>query len=208
VAQPASTAGTVGNLISAVALASGGAKNTAAFLDLSNIIEGAVTCEMITGGTTVTKATVFSFFRVYAPNTGNAGSAPIHFTSGASAAATSIAVSSKTGISVGQTIMLNQASGNAGELVTVSAIAGTGPYTLTVSALQNAYSTNDYVYLVAQTASFSASPSSSTGTWVANDDYSTTLSIPTGWWGVQALNTDTAQGVTVNVTYDEIVKYQ
>ena len=201
-AAPVYSAGTPGNLVNGVSVAHG--TTIAAFLDLSTSIEGQLTCETIVGASPPTNLTAFSIYKAYAAGS----SAPITFGAAAAAGATSLSVSSKTGLSVGQNLCLQQAGGDRlGELAKISAISGSAaPYTLTIPSpgLVNSYSTNDFVYLLAQMASFTVSPSSSSGAYVANTDYSTELFLGPGQWIVAAQNSDTTYSVTVNVTYDRI----
>ncbi len=68
----------------------------------------------------------------------------------------------------------------------------------------NSYSSSDNVYLMAQTASFVVSPASSTGTYGVNSDYSAELFLGPGQWIIAALNGDSANNVTANVTVDKI----
>jgi hypothetical protein len=196
-AAPTYSAGTVGNVLGGVTLAAGGTKNAAALVDLSTALGGALHCQMTTGATPPTAATTFRCFRVYAAT----AAAPNTTLSGAAAAgATSIAVGSAAGIAKGQAIAIVTAAGLVGEIVTVSSIAGT---TLTLSAATiNAYSAGDLVFLIEQAASGgTVAPGVS---WTANTTYSTSIYPPPAWlWIVQAVNTDTAQAVTVSVTLDK-----
>src|SRR5579885_1110256 len=153
---PVYSAGTYGNVINSVTAAAG--KTIAAFLDLSTAIEGQVNCEVVTGGTAPTAGTAFSAYRAYAAG----GSPPITLSAAALAGATSISVSSATGLHVGQNIALQQAGGSKlGEIVSISAVSGT---TVTISATINSYGTGDAVYLMSQTAVTGATPSSPAGT--------------------------------------------
>lgn len=199
--SPVYSAGTPGNLLSGVSLAT--TKNAAAFLDLSTCIEGQVTCELITA-TQPTAATTFSAFKAYAAG----ASAPITLTATAAAGATSLSVSGATGLYQGQTIALVTTATKVGELVTITSISGT---TLTVPAIAAAagtYAIGASVYLMAQTASFVASPAiPSTGLWAANSDYSAELFLGPAQWIVSASNTAT-QTVTVNATVDKITAIQ
>ncbi len=128
-AAPVYSAGTPGNLINGVTVTHGAAA-IAAFLDLSTSIEGQLTCEVITGSNAPTSISTVSAYKAYAAG----ASAPITFSAPATAGATSLSVSSKTGLSVGQTVCLQQASGSKlGELSKITAISGSSsPYTLTV----------------------------------------------------------------------------
>jgi hypothetical protein len=157
---------------------------------------------MATGATAPTAPTTFRCFRVYAAT----ATTPNATLSGAvSAGATSISVSSAAGISKGQQIAIVTAAGLVGEIVTVSAVSGT---TLTLSAgTINGYSSGDLVLLVEQAASGgTVSPGSS---WTANAVYSTSIYPPSAWlWVLQAVNTDTAQAVTVSATLDKNPSFQ
>ncbi len=203
--QPVYVAGTPGNLIALAQLAAG--KQIAAFLDASTIFEAQVTVELITGSSPPVASTAFNFYKAYA----DGSSSPITFTASAQVAATSLSVSGRAGLSVGQTVLLQQATvGKLGETARITAISGTSsPYTLTVSTgLTYSYAPSDNIYLMANTAVFSASPASSTGTWTANMDYAAYLPISTGQWVIQAINGDSTQIVTVNATYDQFQKIQ
>jgi hypothetical protein len=196
--SPVYFAGTPGNLINGLTVAHG--TTVAAFLDLSTSIEGQVSCEMTTGGSALSGGTTFSAYKVY----GNA--TPITLSSAASSGATSLSVSSATGIHVGQKVLLQQSSGGKlGEIATVSAVNST---TLTVSATANGYSVGDGVYLIEQTATYSTVPSSSSGSWLPSTDYSLPLFLGTGQWCITAGNGDTTNSVTVTVSVDKITAYQ
>ncbi len=82
--------------------------------------------------------------------------------------------------------------------MTVTNVSGT---TLTVLPTINAYSTNDLVFLIEQTASGGAvAPGSS---WAANTEYSTTIYPPSAWlWIIAAKNGDSTNSVTVTVNLD------
>jgi hypothetical protein len=201
-AAPTYSAGTPGNVINGVSLAAGGSKNSAALVDLSTVLGGALHCQMTTGSTAPTAATTFRCFRAYAST---AASPSTTLSAGASAGATSLSVNSASGINKGQQIAIITAAGLVGEIVTVSSISGT---TLTLSAgMINNYSTNDLVFLIEQTASGgTVAPGSS---WAANTTYSTTIYPPSAWlWIVQAINADTAQAVVVSVTLDKNPTFQ
>jgi hypothetical protein len=205
---PVYSAGTPGNVINGVSVAKGA--NVAAFLDLSTVIEGQVNCEVVTG-TVPTAGTVFSAYKAYAAG----AAAPITLSSAVAAGATSLSVASMIGLSVGQNIALWHGSApTVGEIVTVTAITGTGPYTLTITGNGTgggsiySYSSGDGVYLIGQTAAFSVMPSGPTGTWAANKDYSAPMFLGTGQWIIAANNTDAAQTVMVNATCDRITSVQ
>jgi hypothetical protein len=200
--SPVYSAGAPGNLINGVSVAKG--STIAAFLDLSNIFEGQVTCEMTTGGTAPTAGTTFSVYKVYGNSSANT------ISSASAAGATSITVSGSAGLHVGQKVALQQASGSKlGELVTISgAITGSGPYTMPVTALVNSYSSGDAVYLVGQTATAVVTPSSPSGTWAASTDYSGAMFLGTGQWAIAGNNGDGTQTVTVTVSVDKITAYQ
>jgi hypothetical protein len=196
---PVYSAGTVGNVINGVSVPHGA--TISAFLDLSSAIEGQLNCEVVTGVSAPTVGTTFSAYRAYAAG----GSPPITLSSGISAGATSISVSSATGLHVGQNVALQQVGGSKlGELVSVSAISGTS---VTISATINAYSTSDAVYLIGQTPVTGITPSSSTGTWAASKDYSAPLYLGTGQYIIAANNADSAQSVTVSATMDKVTSY-
>jgi hypothetical protein len=205
-ASPVYSAGTPGNLINGVTVTFGKAA-IAAFLDLSTSVEGQVTCEVVTGSSAPSIVTVFSVYKAYAAGS----SPPATLTASATTGTTSLSVSSKTGLSVGQTICLQQhVSGNLGEIAKVTGITGSSsPYTITMATgILNTYFTGDYIYLMAQSASFVSSPSSSTGTYASGSDYSSEIFLGPAQWIVSALNSDTAYNVTANVTYDRITSFQ
>jgi hypothetical protein len=200
---PVYSAGTVGNVINGVSVAHGA--TVSAFLDLSAAIEGQVNCEVTTGAGAPTAGTTFSAYRAYA-----AGALPpITLSAGAAAGATSISVTSSTGLHQGQSIALQQLGGSKlGEVVSITgAITGTGPYTVPVSATINAYLNSDAVYLIGQSAVFSVTPSSTAGTWAANKDYSSPMYLGTGQYVIAANNTDASQSVTVSATVDKVTSY-
>ena len=201
-AAPTYSAGTPGNVISGVSLAAGGTKNTAALVDLTAVLGGALHCQMTTGATAPTAATTFRCYRVYAAT---APSPNTTLSAGVSAGTGSLSVNSAGGINRGQQIAVVTASGLVGEIVTVSSISGT-TLTLTASTI-NSYSTNDLVFLVEQTASGgTVAPGSS---WAPNTTYSTTIYPPSAWlWIVQATNADTSQAVVVSVTLDKNPTFQ
>lgn len=167
-----------------------------------------LTVELITGSIAPTAGTTFNAFKAYA----DGSSAPITFTSSAAVGAVSLSISSKSGLSPGQSLCLQQASGatKVGEVVTVSAISGSSaPYTLTTaSGIANNYSTGDNLYFMANVPTFSTMPSSTAGTWAASSDYATYLPLPTGQWVIQARNTDSTTTVIVNATSDQFQKIQ
>jgi len=191
-AAPTYSAGSYGGVINAVSVAHGA--NTAALVDLSTKLGGALLCKILTGGTAITAAVTFSCYRVTAAT----ASGYTTLASGASAGATSLSVNSATGISKNCIIAVVAASGLVGELVTVSNVSGT---TLTVTATINAYLTSDLVFLIEQTASGgTVAPGTS---WAINTEYSTTIYPPAAWlWIIAAKNTDGAQAATVTVNLD------
>src|SRR5690349_14433453 len=112
---PVYSAGTVGNVINNVSVAHGA--TVSAFLDLSAAIEGQVNCEVATGATAPTAGTTFSAYRAYAAG----GSPPITLSASVTLGATSISVSSSTGLHQGQNIALQQVSGSKlGEVVSIT----------------------------------------------------------------------------------------
>jgi len=157
---PTYSAGTA--VLSAVNLTHG--QNSAALIDLSNVIQGMVWCQMETGASNApTTGTTFSLRRV-----------------------------------IGAT-----ASGNTTLSSVVSAISGT---TLTISALENAYSSGALVFIIEDTASGGVvTPGTS---WTTNASYSTTLYPPIGVWALQALNGDATYAVTVTVLTDTVPTIQ
>lgn len=202
-AAPVYSAGTPGNLINDVSVIHG--TTAAAFLDLSSSIEGQLTCETIVGASAPSIITTFSAYKAYAAGS----SAPVTFNASASAGATSLSVNSKTGLSVGQNICLQQAnSPKSGEMTKITAISGSSsPYTLNVTSIINSYSTGDNVYLMAQTASFVAAPSNSSGAYATNSDWSSEFFLGTGQWVIAAFNGDATYNVIANVTVDKITSF-
>lgn len=200
--SPVYSAGSPGNLINGVTVAKGA--TVAAFLDLSSVFEGQVTCEMTTGGTAPTAGTTFSACKVYGNSAANT------ITGAVAAGATSLSISGSAGLHNGQRIVLQQAAGSKfGEVVTVNgAITGTGPYVVPITAAVNSYSSGDAVYLIGQSATAAVAPSNPSGTWVANTDYSATIFLGTGQWALTANNTDGTQSVTVTASVDRITAYQ
>jgi hypothetical protein len=201
-AAPTYSAGTPGNVINGIGLASGGTKNSAALVDLSTVLGGALHCQMTTGSTAPTAATTFRCFRAYASTV---ASPSMTLSAAASSGSTTLSVNSASGINRGQQIAIVTAAGLVGEIATVSSISG-ATLTLAVGTI-NAYSTNDLVFLIEQTASGgTVAPGSS---WAANTTYSTTIYPPSAWlWIVQAVNADTAQAVTASVTLDKNPAFQ
>ena len=193
---PVYSAGSPGGLINGVSVAHGA--TIAAYLDLSNIWEGQVTCEVATGGTPPTVGTTFSAYKVY----GNSSA----ITVSSNANSTTLVVSSATGMRAGQKIAVQQASGShSGELATITNVSGT---TLTVATLANTYSSGDAVYLIAQSTTNVVTPASSSSTWAASTDYSAPMVLGTGQYVVAASNGDSSQSVTVSASVDKITQYQ
>lgn len=189
-AAPTFSAATYGNVMASVSLPA--AKTAAAFLDLSTVIEGRITCETATGGSAPTALTSFGAYEVNFTTT---------LASGASIGATSLSVTSATGLHVGQKIALQQVGGSQlGETITISAISGT---TLTVGAITNSYSTSDNVYLITETASFIASPANSSGAYGTNGHYSATIFLGPAQWMIVASNGDGTVTVTVVVSVNK-----
>jgi hypothetical protein len=191
-AAPTYSAGTLGNVINAISVAS--LKNSAALVDVSTKFGSALLCKILTGTNAITNPVTFSMYRI----TGATASGSASVASNANSGNTSLVVNSATGIGKNTVIGVVANSNSVGELVTVSNTNGT---TLTVSALINAYSTNDLVFLIEQTPSGGVvSPGAS---WAANTEYSTTIYPPPAFlWIVGAKNTDAAQAATVTVTMD------
>ena len=69
------------------------------------------------------------------------------------------------------------------------------------------YLTGDAVYLIAQTSTYLVAPSTASGTWAANADYSLPMFLGTGQWAFAAGNGDASYAVTVNVSVDRITGY-
>jgi hypothetical protein len=206
-ASPVYSTGTPGNLISAVTVTHGVTNAVAAFLDLSTDVEGQVTVEVITPSPSPTAIATFSAYKAYAAG----GSAPITLTANAVSGQTSVSLSSKSGLSVGQKVCLQQASGSKlGEIVTVSSVTGSSsPYTLTTTVnLVNSYSTGDGLYYMSQTAVYATQPSSSTGTYGASSEYSAEMLLGPGQYVIGVVNGDASYNFTTNVTVDKITAIQ
>jgi hypothetical protein len=196
--MPAPTYSAGSPLLSAVSLAAG--KNAAALIDLSTVIQGNVFVQMQTGASNAPSVGTSFYLRrvIGAKATGNTTLSP-----GPSSGATSISVVSANGITKGRMIALIAASTGIGEIVTVSAISGT---TLTVSALENSYSTSDLVFLVEDTASGgTVVPGTS---WTTNTSYDTTMYPPIGVWILHAVNGDASYAVTVTNITDTVPTIQ
>ncbi len=191
-AAPTYSAGSYGGVINAVSVAHGA--NSAALVDLSTKLGGALLCKILTAASAITTATTFSAYRI----SGATASGNTTLSAGASGGATSLSVNSATGIGKNTVIAVVTASGLVGELVTVTNVSGS---TLTVNATINAYSTNDLVFLIEQTPSGgSVAPGLS---WAANTEYSTTIYPPAAFlWILAAKNGDGSNSVTVTVTLD------
>lgn len=205
---PVYSAGTVGNVINSVSTANGVTR--AAYLDLSTAIEGQVNCEIVTGASAPTAGTAFSAYRAYAAG----GSPPITLTGAVTAgqASTTLAVSSTAGLHQGQKIALVQVGGSKlGEIVTISGAVSGSPVSITGaganSGTVNSYSSSDAVYLMGQTPVTGVTPSSVTGTWAANSDYSAPMYLGTGQYILAANNADSTQSVTVTATVDKVTSY-
>jgi hypothetical protein len=208
---PVYSAGTYGNVFNAVSVAHG--NTIAAFLDLSTSIEGQVNCEVVTGASPPTAGTTFSAYRAYGSATGTSTPVAPFTIAAASTGATSLTLTAVAsgaggGLHAGQKIALQQASGSKlGEVATISAVSGSGPYTVTVAATLNAYSNNDYAYLMGQTSVASVTPASAAGTWAASTDYSAPLYLGTGTYILAAANNDTANSVTASATMDKVTSF-
>jgi len=190
-ATPTYSAGTYGGVINAVSVAHGA--NSAALVDLSTKLGGALLCKILTASSAITAATTFSLYRVTAAT----ASGNTTLSGNASAGATSLGLNSATGISKNCIIAVVTASGVVGEIVTVTNVSGT---TLTVSATINAYSTNDLVFVIEQMPTATVAPGSS---WVANTEYSQSIYPPAAFlWIIAAKNTDTTNAVTVTINLD------
>ena len=193
---PIYSAGSAGGLIGGVSVAHGA--TIAAYLDLSGVWEGQVTCEVATGATPPTAGTTFSAYKVY----GNSSA----ITVSTNPNSTTLNVSSASGMRVGQKVAVQQAGGSqSGELATITGISGT---TLTVATLANTYFSGDHVYLINQSTTNVVTPSGSASTWAASTDYSAPMVLGTGQYVVAANNADTAQAVTVSASVDKIASYQ
>ncbi len=185
-AAPSMTLGSPGNLLAQVAL--GASKNMGVYLDVTTIFEAEPHCKLFTGATapSATAGVKWEAYHVYGSTTLNGAIA---------AGVTSVVVTSATGVQVGQRIAIGGAAGT-GEVVTVSAVAGT---TLTVSATQYAHGASDPVYLIEQTATASMQPGPATGsTYAANTCYSKTLYLQTTRYFLLATNLDATSATSMS----------
>jgi hypothetical protein len=190
---PTYTPGSLGNGINAVSLAHG--TSIACLIDATLVLGVAANCQILTGASAITAAVTFSMYR--AP--GQTKAAPqTTLSAGPSSGATSISVTSATGIGKNCLIAIIPAAGGVGEIVTVSNVSGT---TLTVGALTNSYSSSDLVFLLEQTPTGGASSPGSS--WAANTEYGSSLYPPASWlWICGVKNTDTSNAATISITYD------
>lgn len=193
-AAPTYSAGTIGNVLaSGTSLAHGA--NIAVLIDLSTKVGGAIGISMSTGGTPPTAATTFALHRVQ----GATAAGNTTLSAAVTGPASTIDVVSGTGIIAGQSLALISATTGIGEVVTTSSISGT-TVTLTGNT-ENSYASGDKVFLIEQTASGGSSAPGSG--WVLNNTYGTTLYPPAAWvWILHAINTDTAEAVSVCATLD------
>jgi hypothetical protein len=202
-AAPVLQAGTPGNLINGVTVTHG---NTIAALlgaAINSDVEFQVTCEVVTGATAPSVITTFGIYLI----NGNATPQTLSASSGASSVVlAAAAVGVHNGVT--QKIALVQASGSKlGEIATVSAVS-TSVVTFS-GALINSYSSGDGFYLIPQVPTFVSSPSSSTGTYAASNDYSgPPLFLGPAQWIVSAYNGDITQSLTVYVTYNLVTAFQ
>jgi hypothetical protein len=207
-----SAASNPGNVIGGVSVTKGA--TIAAFLDLSTCVEGQLDCAIATGTSAPTTGTTFSAYHVYAAG----GSPPLTLTGAVTAGATSIPVNASGNLAYlhagEQFAIVSQNAPHAGEIVTLStAPSGTGAQSLTVAGTAsgggtvNGYSTGDYIYLISQTATFTTTPASSTGTWAASKDYSSALFLSCGQWIIAASNGDATYAITVTITEDKITGF-
>jgi hypothetical protein len=192
-AAPTYSAGSLGNVINAITVTKGA--NSAALVDLSTVLGGALLCKILTSSPVITAAVTFGCYRV----TGATATGNTTLLAAASAGATTLSVRSASGIGKNTVIAVVKAAGLVGELVAVSNVSGT---TLTVAATINAYSINDLVFLIEQTPSGgSVSPGSA---WAASTEYSTTIYPPAAWlWIVAAKNNDASNSAAITVTLDK-----
>jgi hypothetical protein len=192
-AAPTYSAGSLGNGINAVSLAHG--TSIACLIDGTTILAWAATCQLLTGSSAITAAVNFSLYR--AP--GQTASAPqTTLSAGPSSGATSISVTSATGVGKNCILAIIPAAGGLGEIVTVSNVSGT---TLTVAALTNGYSSGDYVFFIDQAATAAVAPGSS---WAANTEYSQSIYSPSNMLYILGVkNTDGTNAATITVTIDK-----
>jgi hypothetical protein len=192
-AAPTYSAGSLGNGINAVSLAHGA--SIACVIDGTTILAWAATCKILMGASPITVGVTFSLYR--AP--GQTAAAPqTTLSAGPSSGATSISVTSATGISKNCIIAIIPAAGGLGEIATVTNVSGT---TVTVGALTNSYLTNDYVFLIEQTPTTAVAPGLG---WAANTEYSQSIYSPSNMLYVLGVkNGDASNSATVTVTIDK-----
>jgi hypothetical protein len=209
---PTFTDGTVGNVLNAVSVAKGA--TIAAFLDLSTTIEGQLALDVQAGATPPTVATAFSAYKAQAAYHSGTPVLTLGAAVTAGTASTTLTVASQnatTGLRAGEQIALVSQSTLVGELVTITSVAGSGPYTVGItgaganSGTLNNYSASpaDYVFVMVQTPTSAVTPTIP----AANKGNSAPLYLGTGRYVVAASNPDAAQGVTVTVTLDRVPSY-
>jgi hypothetical protein len=191
-ASPTFSAGTIGNVIPRVSLAP--TKNAAGYWNASTTVDSRIVSKVVTGGTAPTATVVYSLYGV----TNNA--TQITLSAAVTAGAESISVSSDSGMDIGDTICLQQASGSLlGELVKISgAITGSGPFTVPISVgTTNSYSEGDNVFQIVQTPIFLQIPLSTSGTYSTNSSYSAQMDVGPGEYVHGVVNNDGVATVTV-----------
>lgn len=206
---PVISAGTLGGLLNNVTLATG--KNAAALLNLLTTgiggnadIQGYVTCELVTGSTAPTAATVFACQPVYPAST----TPPLTLSGSAASGALALPLNGSTNLEFlhqGQKVAVLSASTGVGEIVAMTASpSGTGAQSVACGTLTNSYSSGDHVFFINRTPFPSVSPSEITSQgWAANSDYSAEMQVSGGLYVLVATNTDTtAPSVVVAAMVD------
>jgi hypothetical protein len=192
---PKLTQGTHGNVVpTATSLAAG--KVGGFFYDASAAFETQMTIAFTTGGAiSATLGVSFEFYCVYDTGTTISGNIAV--------GATSVTVGSATGITPNQRIYLDGNAAGAGEIVTVTNVAGS---VLTITATVYAHNAAKAVYLIEQTPTHLYTPAGYLGAaYVINTPYSKTQFIGPAQWVVQARNLDSVNAVTWEVSAGTLI---
>jgi hypothetical protein len=197
-AAPIYLKGTFGNVINAVLAAHG--TTIGGFFDASGAIECQFNCFVLPGSTQPGTLTAFGIYKVV-------GGYPIPITATGSGTLTISGTPANFGLFPKMLIGIQQASGSKlGEIAVITSIAGS---VITVPTIvSGGYNAGDSIYCIAQTPTFTVSPSSPTGAYVASTPESSEISPGPAPWFVGANNADGAQSITVYVTADLITSIQ
>lgn len=198
---PATTLGTIGNLIAAATSLAAG-KNIGAPMDASALWEAQVSAIMLTGGTVATTAGVV--VAAYKTRGSKPGSPNTTLNGTVTAGSTtSIAVVSAAGIQAKQLIAFYSPSNKKGELVVVTSISSN---TLTIPTTAFSYASGDEVYLINMQPNVQTqlAPTTVTAYSTATCYGAPSLLLPTGVWWIAATNLDATNAVTVTIDDDTI----